>query len=69
MYIVFINKKGSEKLAISSDITSYYKIDDILSFVINNICEINKYQFMFKKTVSRKTPIIDVSLFYNNELK
>ena len=67
MYIVFVNKKGSEKLAISSCLTSYYEIDDITLNVINNICDINNYRFMFKEIVSRKTPVIDLLLFYKKQ--
>lgn len=69
MYIVFVNKKGSEKLAISSCLTSYYEIDDITLNVINNICDINNYRFIFKEIVSRKTPVIDLLLFYKNIIK
>lgn len=67
MYIVFVNKKGSEKLAIRSCLTSYYEIDDIILNIINNICDINNYRFMFKEIVSRKTPLIDPLLFYKKQ--
>lgn len=69
MYIVFVNKKDSEKLAISSCLTSYYEIDNITLNIINNICDINNYRFMFKEKVSRKTPVIDLALFYTTKLQ
>lgn len=69
MYIVFINKNRSEKLAISSGLTSYYEIDDITLNIITKICDINKYLFIFKEKVNKKTPIIDIDLFYKTALK
>lgn len=48
-YIVFVNKKGSEKLAICTNIDTYYDINDNLCNVINKICDDNNYSFLIKR--------------------
>ena len=63
MYIVFVNKNNCEKLAINSNCTSCYKVEDILLYV-DKICEINNFRFTFKSDVSKRTPIIDLASFY-----
>lgn len=58
-YIVFINKKGSEKLAISANVNTYYDIDNNLCNIINKICDDNDYRFLIKHNIKNKTPKID----------
>ena len=48
-YIVFINKKGSEKLAICTNANTYYDIDNNLCNIINKICDDNNYRFLLKR--------------------
>lgn len=64
-YIVFINEKGSEKLAIVTNIKTYYDINNDLCNIINKICDDNNYRFLIKRNIKSKTPKIEEKLFYN----
>lgn len=58
-YIVFINEKGSEKLAICTNANTYYDIDNNLRDIINKICDNNNYRFLLKSDIKNTTPTLD----------
>ena len=62
-YIVFINKNGSEKLAISTNVKYYYEITVRLANIIKLLCNANNYDYKLTDTVNKKTPIIEEKLF------
>lgn len=61
-YIVFVNKKGSEKLAICTNVNTFYDIDVNFCNSINKICDDNDYCFLIKHNIKNKTPKIDASI-------
>ena len=62
-YIVFVNKKGSEKLAIVTNVNTYYDINSDLCNIINKICDYNDYRFLIKRNIKSKTPRIKRDIF------
>lgn len=62
-YILFLNKNGTEKMAIETIANSYYEFDDNTSYIINEICSKNNYAFRLVDYINRKTPIIEERLF------
>lgn len=62
-YIVFINKNGSEKLAISTNVNCYYEISERLAKIINRLCNENNYAYQLTGIINKKTPIIEEKLF------
>ena len=53
-YIVFINKNGSEKLAISTNVKYYYEITVRLANIIKLLCNANNYDYKLTDTVNKK---------------
>lgn len=58
-YIVFVNKNGSEKLAIRTNVNTYYDINNNLCNIINKICDDNNYCFLLERSIKNKTPVLD----------
>lgn len=63
-YIVFVNKGGFEKLAIKSNVKTYYDINADLLNIINNICATNDYCFRISSSIGKHTAVIEEKLFY-----
>lgn len=58
-YIVFVNKRDSEKLAMTTNANTYDDLNKDECDIINKICDSNDYRFLIKSNVNSKVPRLE----------